>query len=140
MNRDRGAATALAAVLSVALPALLWFAVQLGAATATRHRAEGAADLAALAAAAHTAYGQQGACARARRVVEAMGGALDECRTSGRHARVRASAAGPEILGIGRRASARAHSGPADAQYPGLTTNGRRAVSGPPIGPLERPG
>ncbi|MFC7341090.1 Rv3654c family TadE-like protein [Saccharopolyspora griseoalba] len=132
--------TALAAVLSLALPALLWFAVQLGAATITRHRAEGAADLAALAAAAHAAQGHQGACGRARRVVEAMGGVLDECRTSGRHARVEVSAPAPEVLGVGRSASARAHSGPVGGHHPGLTTNGRRAVPGPLIGAPERPG
>ncbi|GAA2336596.1 hypothetical protein GCM10009854_10650 [Saccharopolyspora halophila] len=125
MIGDRGAATALAAVLSLALPVLLWFALALGAATAARHRAEGAADLAALAAAARASMGQERACARARQVAEAMNTALDECRTSGRRARTRVSAAPPEILGFGRRPSARAHAGPIAPGTPDLTTSGR---------------
>lgn len=122
---DRGAATALAAVLSLVLPVLLWFVLGLGAATAARHRTEGAADLAALAAAARAPLGQERACARARQVAEAMKTALDECRTSGRHARTELSAAPPEILGFGRRTSARAHAGPIEAGTADLTTSGR---------------
>ncbi|MER7079093.1 Rv3654c family TadE-like protein, partial [Saccharopolyspora kobensis] len=64
MNRDRGAATALSAILVLALLAVLVLVLQIGAATIARHRAEGAADLAALAAAAHAPSGAESACER----------------------------------------------------------------------------
>ncbi|MCI2421960.1 flp pilus-assembly TadE/G-like family protein [Saccharopolyspora sp. K220] len=112
MTGDRGAATVLSAVLSMALLVLLWFAMQLGAATIARHRAEGAADLAALAAAAHAPQGQQLACERANRVASGMRVAVTECRLDGWDARVAVQADLPDFVLGGQKASARARAGP----------------------------
>lgn len=62
---DEGAATLVAAVLSVALLSIAWLGYQIGAVVLSRHRAEGAADLAALAAASQVARGADAACGRA---------------------------------------------------------------------------
>jgi secretion/DNA translocation related TadE-like protein len=80
---ERGAATVWVvgglAVLMVVMTGVLWF----GAAVVARHRAEGAADLAALAAAVTAVEGEQRACVQARWVVERMGTVLRSCRLSG---------------------------------------------------------
>lgn len=80
---DRGAATVWVvgglSVLMVVMTGVLWF----GAAVVARHQAEGAADLAALAAAVVAVDGERQACAEARWVVERMGGVLRSCRLSG---------------------------------------------------------
>jgi secretion/DNA translocation related TadE-like protein len=54
-----------------------------GAATVARHRAETAADLAALAAASRAAEGFDDGCAVAARIAEANGGRLKECSLVG---------------------------------------------------------
>ncbi|GAA0510324.1 hypothetical protein GCM10011581_00170 [Saccharopolyspora subtropica] len=110
--RDRGAATALSAVVSLAVIALLWVGLQLGAVITARHRAEGAADLAALAAAAHAPYGEQIACDRANLVAQGMETHITQCRLDGWEARVTVRADLPEIALSGRNASARARAGP----------------------------
>jgi secretion/DNA translocation related TadE-like protein len=112
MTGDRGAATVLSAVLSIALLALLWFVLQLGAVTIARHRAEGAADLAALAAAVHAPQGQQFACERANRVASGMRAELAECRMDGWDALVTVRTGLPEFVLGGQNASARARAGP----------------------------
>ena len=80
MRADEGVATvwtalAVAALVAVAVPGY-W----LGAAVIARHRAEAAADLAALAAASHASDGPARACARAREVADHMSVALLSCR------------------------------------------------------------
>ncbi|GAA4611780.1 Rv3654c family TadE-like protein [Saccharopolyspora hordei] len=112
MNGDRGAATAASAVVALALLALLVLVLQLGAATVARHRAEGAADLAALAAAAHAVRGTGPACARATEVADGMRTAVTDCRLEGWNARVTVEADLPISLLPGQKASARAHAGP----------------------------
>lgn len=111
---DRGVATVLSAVLSVALVGVLWFGTQLGFAVLDRHRAEGAADLAALAAAAHAPQGHDVACGLATWVVDGMGAVITECRLHGGDARVEVRASAPGILSGLRRADARAYAGPVD--------------------------
>ncbi|MEV0697472.1 Rv3654c family TadE-like protein [Saccharopolyspora sp. NPDC050389] len=112
MSGDRGTATVLSAVLSMALVVLLCFILQLGAVTVARHRAEGAADLAALAAAAYAPHGQQIACDRANRVARGMRAELAECRMDGWDALVTVRADLPAFVPGGRKASARARAGP----------------------------
>ncbi|MDA3624837.1 Rv3654c family TadE-like protein [Saccharopolyspora oryzae] len=114
MSGDRGAATALSAILALALLALLVFVVHLGAAVTARHRAEGAADLAALAAAAHAPRGPEVACERAAEVADGMRVAVVECRLEGWNARVTVQADLPATPPFGGKASARAHAGPID--------------------------
>lgn len=73
-------ATVLAAVLVVALVVLALAGVALGTAVAARHRAQGAADLAALAAAGTLALGPSAACATAESIAAEMRGAVTSCR------------------------------------------------------------
>ncbi|MGH3568894.1 MAG: Rv3654c family TadE-like protein [Pseudonocardia sp.] len=80
---DAGVATVWAAVAVTAVLGLLLVGLDLGSVIAARHRAEAAADLAALAAAGHAVHGEVPACARARRVVEQMGGRTSVCHLSG---------------------------------------------------------
>ncbi|PRX50548.1 secretion/DNA translocation related TadE-like protein [Prauserella shujinwangii] len=113
-GRDAGLATVWAAGAVAALllvGCLLWW---LGAAVATRHRAAGVADLAALAAAGHASAGPAGACGRARMVTERMRVSLRECRFAGWDALVvvEARPAGP--LGGFGTVIARARAGPVE--------------------------
>ncbi|SFS57325.1 Rv3654c family TadE-like protein [Saccharopolyspora flava] len=110
---DRGSATALAAVLSLVVLLLLGWLVQLGAATAARHRTEGAADLAALAAAAHAISGPDVACAQAAWVTGGMRTRLITCTLAGREARVEVVGERPGAVIGGAPPSARARAGPA---------------------------
>jgi secretion/DNA translocation related TadE-like protein len=94
-------------VLCVVFGALL----AMGQAVVVRHRAAGAADLAALAAADHWAEGTRAACATAGRVARAQGARLVRCAIEGDVSDVTAAS--------GR--------GPFDAEA--------RARAGPPGGP-----
>lgn len=82
-RRDRGVATVWAASAVAVLLSVMVFGISFGLAVVGRHRAEAAADLAALAAAAHAVDGEQVACAYGDRVVAAMGGTLRSCRLEG---------------------------------------------------------
>ena len=107
---DRGSATLWVvgglAVLMVVVTAVLWF----GAAVVARHQAEGAADLAALAAATVAVDGERAACAEARWVVERMEGVLRSCRLSGWDAFVEVEVA----FGPFGSAAGRARAGPVE--------------------------
>lgn len=107
-NREAGVATVTAAVLSLAVLMVLVTLFQLGNAVVTRHRAEGAADLAALAAAGGLLHGAPEPCARAEWVVRNMRASLRTCRTEGRDVRVevRASPSGLDFLFTDARARA----------------------------------
>ncbi|MFI0354414.1 Rv3654c family TadE-like protein [Actinomadura sp. 9N407] len=79
MRGDRGAGT----VWVVAFMALIWAvgvaAMVVGAARVARHRADAAADLAALAAAARAVEGTEVACRVAAKAVAGSGGYLSGC-------------------------------------------------------------
>jgi secretion/DNA translocation related TadE-like protein len=79
LGGDRGLATVIAAGAIGIVGILLGALVVLGAAVATRHRAENAADLAALAGAAQAVQGREAACARAREVADRNGATLLAC-------------------------------------------------------------
>lgn len=111
-DHDSGAATVFAAIVSMGLLAVFWFGAQLGAAVITRHRAEGAADLAALAAAAHVMRGSDFACARGRAVTEGMRVTMASCRLDGHDARVRVRLDVPGPLSVMGPVNARARAGP----------------------------
>jgi secretion/DNA translocation related TadE-like protein len=109
---DRGAATiwtagGIAAVM-VVVSGLLSFV----AAVVTRHRAESAADLAALAAASWAVAGEERACAQARWVAEQMGVGLRSCRLSSLDALVEVVAEPAGVLGEFGGAAAKARAGP----------------------------
>lgn len=104
---DSGSATIWAVGAMAALVALAVLVLQLGSAVSTRHRAESAADLAALAVAAHALEGPDAACARARVVTDGMDAELVRCEVDGWDAVVEVDAGSG--LGAGR---GRARAGP----------------------------
>jgi secretion/DNA translocation related TadE-like protein len=117
--RDRGSGSIwLAGLLAVVM---LTATVGLAAGTAVlaRHRAEAAADLAALAGAARIAEGEADGCAAARKVAAANGGRVSACVRTGEDLDVMVSAP-VEVVGLGVLAvSARARAGPVDRPSPG---------------------
>ncbi|MET8677298.1 Rv3654c family TadE-like protein [Streptomyces sp. NPDC004647] len=91
-SADRGSATVWTAVLATALCAVFTAVLGIGQAVVVRHRAGGAADLAALAAADHALEGQPAACATARRVAAAQNARVVRCAVTGEIADLTAEA------------------------------------------------
>ncbi|ALO09343.1 hypothetical protein AQF52_3749 [Streptomyces venezuelae] len=111
---DRGAATVWAAFAACALCVVFGAVLALGQAVAARHRAGGAADLAALAAADRALWGEAEACAAASRVAAAQGTELLRCAVRGELAEVTARVVrGPYRPDVSSRA------GPAREVAPG---------------------
>ncbi|MEV4860835.1 flp pilus-assembly TadE/G-like family protein [Streptomyces ossamyceticus] len=104
---DRGSATVWVVGVLVVLCAVFGAVLAMGQAVVIRHRAAGAADLAALAAADHWMKGGEGACATAERVARAQGSRIVSCEMEGEIADVTA-ASGTGLL----TAEARARAGP----------------------------
>lgn len=77
---DRGSSTVAAVAMIAVLLAVTVGAVAVGSAVAARHRAQAAADLAALAGAGRVASGQEAACARAAAIATAMHTGVAACR------------------------------------------------------------
>ncbi|WP_179165276.1 Rv3654c family TadE-like protein [Streptomyces sp. M41(2017)] len=116
MDSDRGSATVWAVGAMAALCAVFLVVLAMGHAAVTRHRAAGAADLAALAAADHWSDGGTVACARADRVARAQNARLVRCAVEGEISDVTA------------------------ASEDGLFTSEARARAGPPgTGVADRP-
>ncbi len=112
-DRDRGSATVWSVGVIAVLCAVFGVLLVLGQAAVTRHRAAGAADLAALAAADHWAEGSEAACARAERVARAQDTRLVRCAMVGETSDVTAaSRSGPFTVEV------RARAGPAEAVAP----------------------
>ncbi|WP_127781807.1 Rv3654c family TadE-like protein [Rhodococcus sp. X156] len=110
---ERGSATVWTVLGMATLLVLVGVVVQLGAAVGARHRAEAAADLAALAAASHVLEGEAAACGRAAVVTDGMDVSLASCRLDGWDAVVEVDAAGPASLGS---AHGRARAGPVQGE------------------------
>lgn len=92
--------------------------VYLGSAVLARHRAQSAADLAALAAAGGLARGAQAACARSVAVAEAMDVSVADCSVAGLDVVVAVEVrVALGRLGLGA-ARAIARAGPADSGLP----------------------
>lgn len=112
---DRGSATVWAAAGVAVIMTVFLVGLHLGAAVIARHRAEAAADLAALAAAGVAVEGAEAACDRAGEVAAAMGGTVASCGLVGWEAlvevRVPTEVALPGIDG----AAGRARAGPVPA-------------------------
>ncbi|MFI1533554.1 Rv3654c family TadE-like protein [Streptomyces anandii] len=129
---DRGSATVWSVGAIALLCVVFGVGLALGQAVVTRHRAAGAADLAALAAADHWAEGRAAACARADRVARAQDTHLVRCAVVGEVSDVTAtSRRGPF------RAEARARAGPPGPPVPsGLPgppgPSGAPSATGPP--------
>jgi secretion/DNA translocation related TadE-like protein len=93
--------------------AVMVVGINLGAAASSRHRAEAAADLAALAAASHAGDGEPAACAHGARVADGMSARLVTCRLTGWEAAVEIEVRPPLTLGSWGVARGRARAGPA---------------------------
>ncbi|MFE1767566.1 Rv3654c family TadE-like protein [Streptomyces angustmyceticus] len=89
---DEGSATVWTVFAAAALCAVFVALMGVGQAVAARHRAGGAADLAALAAADHALQGPAAACAAAHRVAAAQHTRLVRCALTGPIADVSAEA------------------------------------------------
>jgi secretion/DNA translocation related TadE-like protein len=112
--RDRGSVT----IWAAALAGLVWLgasaAIVYGAAVTGRHRAEAAADLAALAVAVHVPDGTGNACAVGARIAVRNGGGVRDCRVVGDDVEV-VVATRVNLGGLGAfTAVARARAGPVD--------------------------
>jgi secretion/DNA translocation related TadE-like protein len=112
--RDRGSVT----IWAAALAGLVWLgssaALLYGSAIVGRHRAETAADLAALAAAVHVPDGAASACAVAARIAAGNGARLRGCEVIGDEVEVVVSRR-VSVSGLGAfPAVARARAGPVE--------------------------
>ncbi|WP_123525193.1 Rv3654c family TadE-like protein [Streptomyces sp. 840.1] len=109
-RRDRGLATVWAAVATVTLCTVFAVVLALGQVVVARHRAGGAADLAALAAADRALDGATAACRAAQQVAGAQGAQVVRCAVQGEIAdvvaRVRVGPYAPKV---------RSRAGPATA-------------------------
>jgi secretion/DNA translocation related TadE-like protein len=108
---DRGSATVLGVACLAVLTLLISVGIQLAGAVVRWHELTSAADLAALAAAAHLTEGVQPACDRAAWVVERMGKRLTGCVVSGWEVVVQV---GEREMAFGTT-NARARAGPTEA-------------------------
>jgi secretion/DNA translocation related TadE-like protein len=111
---DRGSGT----LWVLAILGVVWFvatvAMMVGGVRAARHRAFAAADLAALAAAAHANDGSTRACGLAARIARGSGGLMRRCRLHGRIADVWVTSDVHLGLRLGRlTVNARSRAGPA---------------------------
>ncbi|MGI5503503.1 Rv3654c family TadE-like protein [Lentzea sp. CA-135723] len=133
---DRGSAAVSGVAAMLLLIIVVVAGAQVGSAVVARHRVTGAADLAALAAAARLADGAESACEQAKRAALENRSELTSCTVSGEEVVVEASAITP----FGP-VNARARAGPAEDRSVWSTTSGRlTAVSGltPAPGHAER--
>lgn len=110
-RQDSGVATIWTAMAVAALTGVALLSCWLAAAVLARHRAEAAADLAALAAASHAAEGPTQACERARWIADRMAVSLLTCRWQRLDAFVEVQAPGLGVAGL-PGPSARARAGP----------------------------
>jgi secretion/DNA translocation related TadE-like protein len=119
---DDGFATVWAVGVIAMVMVLAGLVAGVGAALVTRHRAEAAADLAALSGAVHAVSGEEAACARARWVTDHMGVSLSGCRLSGWDVTVHVAAHPPSFIGAFGPAESAARAGPVgNGQTVGLT-------------------
>lgn len=135
VSDERGAATIVAAICLVLMVSLTVGASYVGAAVVARHRAQAAADLAALTGANRVAAGPSSACGQATEVAQRMGARVADCVVDGLDVTVRVEI----VVRLGRfdagpaRAAARA--GPADHVASPATLSspsvGRRIVISP---------
>jgi secretion/DNA translocation related TadE-like protein len=115
LRRDRGSASLWLLAVGLILVAGALAAAAIGAARVTRHRAQVAADLGALAGAARVLEGRDVACARAAAYVARNGGRLRSCLVDGLDVQIAVEVPAPALPGLhgpGRTATASARAGP----------------------------
>lgn len=109
---DAGIATVFAALAAALLLIVTGTALHLGAAVLARHRAESAADLAALAGAVHALAVPEEVCAAADRVASANGATLTSCEQVGLYVLIQVQVTVP-LGALSGQANGRARAGPA---------------------------
>ena len=134
MTGDDGVATVWAAAAVAVLTTVLAVCLHLGAALLGRHRAESAADLAALAAAQEAVRGEALACRRAAEIAASAGGAVVRCRLVGWSALVEVRVPVPFALPGLDVASGQAMAGPDPVGQPpvgkrSMDTGGRAGAA-----------
>jgi secretion/DNA translocation related TadE-like protein len=112
VEADRGSATVLTAAAVGVLVLLLGLGLQLGAVTLARHRAETAADLAALAGAHEAVRGTDVACDRAGTIATGNGARWVDCRVDGWAVTVVAGVSCRCMPSVSGDATGRARAGP----------------------------
>ncbi|MFJ3696587.1 Rv3654c family TadE-like protein [Streptomyces sp. NPDC090052] len=131
---DRGSATVWVAMAMTSLCVVFAALLAMGQSVAARHRAGGAADLAALAAADRALQGQGTACAAAGRVAVAQGARVVRCAVRGEIADVTAEARfGPYTPKV------RARAGPPDGAGQAEALPSPAPSPAPPLPPSPRP-
>ncbi|MFF6997891.1 Rv3654c family TadE-like protein [Streptomyces sp. NPDC008313] len=149
VSQDRGSATVWTVGAIAVLCAVFGAVLAMGHAVVVRHRAAGAADLAALAAADHWMDGGRRACGTAERVARAQGARLVRCAIEGDVSEVTAaSGRGPFSVEVRSRAGPAGPVAPAPSPVrPSALRSGPGETSGAvdPIGPeaateFRRPG
>lgn len=118
VHGDDGIATVWAAAGVAAIMATLLLGLHLGAAVTARHRAEAAADLAALAAAGDAVHGIGVACLKAKAIAEEMGGEVGRCLLLEWDALVEVHVRVPLALPGAGKAIGRARAGPWESAPP----------------------
>ncbi|EIV95341.1 Rv3654c family TadE-like protein [Frankia sp. QA3] len=111
-GRDAGSATVWLLAVLFALLSLAGLAFTVTVIGAARQRAAGAADLAALAAAALPPVGEQSVCARAREISAANGARLLDCRIAADAVEVAVSVHLPAVVGVLTDLTVHARAGP----------------------------
>jgi secretion/DNA translocation related TadE-like protein len=136
---DQGVATVWAAAGVAVIMAALLVGVHLGAAVIARHRAEAAADLAALAAAGIAVEGAGPACRKAAEIAAAMDGTVTTCRLVAWDALVEVQVPIAVALPGTSHAAGRARAGPdpSAARPPPVPPAVRTAP--PDVSPRSRP-
>lgn len=113
VGRDRGAATVWVVVVMAALCVVCGAVLAMSQVIVARHRAGGAADLAALAAADRWGEGRDGACGAAEKVAQAQATRMVRCVVRGQVSEVTVSAeAGPFAAEVDSRAGPAGPVGP----------------------------
>lgn len=112
LNGERGSASIWVVCCCALLLVVALASVLRTTAVLVRHRAEAAADLAALAAASHAGDGEAAACAHGARVAHGMSARLVSCRLAGWEAAVEIEVRPSLALGSWGVAHGRARAGP----------------------------
>jgi secretion/DNA translocation related TadE-like protein len=112
MHDERGSASIVGCAVMAALIAVTAALLHAGSAVTTRHRAQAAADLAALAVASALDRGSAAACEQAEPIAARMRVRVHRCTITGWDAIVEVAAPVPVL--VGKEATAVARAGPAE--------------------------
>jgi secretion/DNA translocation related TadE-like protein len=133
LGDDRGGATVLVLAIGLVTVLVAIASAAVGAAIVARHRAQTAADLAALAGALDALDGVELACARAGEIAARNGGHLVACDVDGLDVVVTVEARPTGLAAVAGAAHASARAGPVESEVAGPARVGAAAgASAPP--------